>query len=136
MPARFGRGAPLLAGFARGGRRAPALICRKSAAKTKGDLTVAFHTLAGQSAQVRTFNCSLSRTEPSVKGKRTFVMVGCGPGEIRTHDLRSANLVLYPAELRGRYLFRLAGIKLFRYPVRRTHHRSHMILAKQGVRRM
>ena len=30
----------------------------------KGDLTVAFHALAGHSAQVRTFNCSLSRTEP------------------------------------------------------------------------
>jgi hypothetical protein len=85
-------------------------------AKTKGDLTVAFHAPAGQSAQVRTFNCSLSRTEPSVKGKRTFVMRGCGPGEIRTHDLRSANLVLYPAELRGRCLFRPAGIKRFRYP--------------------
>lgn len=42
--------------------------------KTKGDLSVAFYALAGQSAQVRTFNCSLSRTEPSVKGKRTFVM--------------------------------------------------------------
>jgi len=46
--------------------------------KNKGDLTVAFYTLAGQSAQVRSFNCSLSRTEPSVKGKRTFVMRGCG----------------------------------------------------------
>ncbi len=47
-------------------------------------------------------------------------MRGCGPGEIRTHDLRGASLVLYPAELRGRYLFRPAGIKLFRNPVRRT----------------
>jgi hypothetical protein len=46
---------------------------------------VAFHTLAGQSAQVRTFNCSLSRKPASVKCKRTFVMRGCGPGEIRTH---------------------------------------------------
>jgi hypothetical protein len=46
--------------------------------KNKGDLTVAFHTLAGQSAQGRTFNCSLSRTEPSDKGKRTFVMRGRG----------------------------------------------------------
>jgi hypothetical protein len=101
--------------------------------KNKGDLTVAFHTLAGQSAQVRTFNCSLSRTESSVKGKRTFVMRGCGPGEIRTHDLRSANLVLYPAELRGPCLFRPAGMKLFRSPVRRTHHRSHKSLAKSGV---
>ena len=101
-----------------------------SSAKIKGDLTVAFHTLAGQSAQARTFNCSLSRTQPSVKGKRTFVTRGCGPGEIRTHDLRGASLVLYPAELRGRYLFRSTGIKLVRYPVRRTHHRSHKSLAK------
>jgi len=56
-------------------------------AKTKGDLSVAFHALAGQSAQVRTFDCSLSRMQPSVKGKRTFVMRGCGPVKVPAlHD--------------------------------------------------